>query len=275
MENVMVFIIFLFTALICYNQTDTLEVVSFSLSECKDSDGCKRESDYRIIKSGFRGDTLNLNLKGIANCSGVHNVQVSKYDKEVFINFEAGAEMEYSSDTIGYSIDKNTKDTTFMIGQIGISSSSDCDCFYDFNFKVLGLKRDQTYHYYINTKMALDPIPKEVMLKDSVEKAKVRRLISDIKEVKYHKSEVRYVICKITPDELDSDYYYQVKVYEEGEYHTKFEFKVYPMNDYQILYSYNFLDLSFEEWRKYREYPQWDEFWDMIDIIKEDRSNAK
>jgi len=267
----MVFIIFLFTALIGYNQSDTLEVVSFNLSECKASDGCKRESDYRIVKSEFRGDTLNLNVKEKANCTGVHNIQVSKFDKEVFINFEEG--YLSSADTTEMYIDETKGDTIYSIFFLGWSD--DCDCFYDFNFNNLGLERDQAYHYYINGKMVLEPIPTELIEKDSLEKDSVLGLISEIKEVKYHKSPVKYVICKITPDELSSDYYYQVKVYEEGEYHTKFEFKVYPMNDYQFFYSYNFLDLSFEEWRKYREYPQWDEFWDMIDIIKEDRSNAK
>ena len=271
MKNVIVLILSLFTAMVGYGQMDSLKMISYQISECHNGDGCERELDYRVINSEYCGDTLNLSVKGIANCSGIHNIKVSRFEKEVFINFEEGHLS--SADTTEMYIDEITGNTIYSSFFVGWSD--DCDCFYDFNFNILGLERDQSYHYYINGKIVLGPIPRWVIEKDSLEMDSVLSLISEIKEVKYHKSPVKYVICKIISKNLGSDYYYQVKVYEEGEYHTKFEFNVYPKNDYQIFYSYNFLELSFEEWRKYREYPQWDEFWEIIDIIKEDRNNAK
>lgn len=282
MKNVTVFILSLFTTLIGFNQMDSLKVLSYQLSKCHSGDGCKKELDYMIIDYDFIEDTLSLQITGIANCSGVHNVQITNVNREVFLNFDDGEEVEYS-DTIGFSLDKNTQDSVFLIDQVSISSTSECDCFYDFNFKILGLESDQKYHFYINGNIVLEPKPKELIVKDSLEKDTVLQIIQGIEEIKNHEGGLQYVICKISPENLDTDYYYQVKVFEEGQHKTLYEFKVYPKNEYKKVYFYyDFLELSFEEWRKYREYPQWDEqvdeplaWLDMMKIITADRNDAK
>lgn len=273
MKNVVVFILYLFIGVGGFTQTDTIEVVSFNLSECKSGDGCIRELDYRIVDSNFNIDTLEINIKGIANCAGIHNVLITRFDKEIFINFEEGHLS--SADTTDIYIDEITGDTIYSIDFVGWSE--DCDCFYDFNFNIVGLNSDQIYHYYINGNIVLEPISQELIRKDSLVKDSVKQIIQNIEEIKESKNELRYVICKILPDDPKSEYYYHVKIFEDGNYSTLYEFKVFPSNNYKVVYYYWILELNFEEWRKYRGYPEWNEKvgWDMTEIIRQERNDRK
>ena len=106
---------------------------TYSMTECQG--GGDLDQPPVLVSLEKKRDSLFLEIKGMANCSGIHDVQLVENSDTLLINFEEGALYrdtlfaEELSDTIN-------SENEVLDGYFTFLYLAECDCCYTFYFQM-------------------------------------------------------------------------------------------------------------------------------------------